>query len=356
MQGVSVRTSYAIQKGVMETLVGGVFNRFMQTRIRARRNTLFFEEITANYVKECEKAGYGKEIYELGREWFCLIFPNLFTKQVRMLPWNILINGVLAAAWKTLGATDEMHVDKKENLLIGISVNSSITRYIGKNMLYPGLITGIYEVVFNKKIKYIKQAVEGKKAIYHHRILDEPPEIYPSRPKEEYDRLNKLEPVEGFTLQDALEKGIFRMRGNRIYFRGKGIWQVENTLFHLIGQRGILLERVPEISRKFFAEVLEENSGEEEKLQLLKTLLQVMGWGVVSITKGRGRTVVEIKNPPHGFQKGKDDYGFLARVILGFMQNLDAAYGLGKVRVRGNAVSMEYLRQEARGAAPRPRG
>ena len=350
-----MKTSYAIQKGITETLAGGIFNRFMQSRIKERRNTLFFVDIAAGYIKECEKAGYEKETYDLGREWFGLIFSKLFTERVRILPWNVVINGILASARKTLGVLDEVHVEKRGKQLVGISANERITDVIGKNMFCPGLVAGVYEVVFGRKTRYVGQKTVAGRYIYYHELLDELPEEYPSRGKEEYDRLNRLEPVKGFTLQDALAKGVFQMKGNRILFRNKGVWQVENTLFHMIGHRGILLERVPEISRKFFAEVLEKGSGGEEKLHLLKTLLQVMGWGLVTIVRRRKSTVVEIRNPPRGFQKAKDDYGFLARTILGFMKNIDSFYELRKVQAKGNTVSMEYLRRGARAAVARGR-
>jgi len=351
-----LRASYAIDKGIIEVVAGGIFNKFMQSRLKRRRNTLFFEDVVASYIKECESAGHGEEMYELGREWFRLIFRNLFTKETRALPWNISMNGIVAAAWKTLGVLDDLHVEKEGDTLIGVAVNESVTSAIGKNMFCAGLVTGIYEVVFDKKVRYLRHRVEGKKSIYHHVIQDESPTSYPSKSKDEYDLLNRLDPVEGFSLQDALQKGIFVMKGNRLYFRNKRLWQVENTLFHLFGKRKILFDRVPVLSQAFFKEILGKDSSGDERLNLLKTLLQVMGWGAVRITYGqKERIVVEIRHPPRGFQQFNDDYGFLARFILGFMQNINPAFGLSEWRMAGNAVRMEYYADKERSNATKTR-
>jgi len=72
----------------MESVVGGIKNKFA---VRSRRVTLFFEGILADYIKECEKAGYGDKIYDIGKKWGRLVSYSLGTKALKHLPPSILL-------------------------------------------------------------------------------------------------------------------------------------------------------------------------------------------------------------------------------------------------------------------------
>ena len=78
-----MQLSESLRRNVMETVVGGVLNKF---KIKNRRNVLFFEDILANYVKGCEDAGYGEEMKAIGQKWCILIMNQLTTKPLRKLP------------------------------------------------------------------------------------------------------------------------------------------------------------------------------------------------------------------------------------------------------------------------------
>jgi len=144
-----------------------------------------------------------------------------------------------------------------------------------------------------------------------------------------------------------LKNKIFQLKGkNSIYFRGKRLSIVENTIFHLTGNRSILLDKVPHISYDFFEQIIEKDSADERKLTLLKTLLQTMGWGIIKISyRNKKIILIEIKNPPYGFQLEKDNWNFLIRVILGYLWFLDKDLKLVNIESSYKHLNIIYHKQ-----------
>ena len=131
---------------------------------------------------------------------------------------------------------------------------------------------------------------------------------------------------------------------NRLYLRGKSIIIGEQTLFHVIGNAGILLSEVPRISYEYFCGVIREESDEQEKLRFLKIILQLMGWGAFSFKcEGRG-ILMEVKNPPYGFQLGGDNWEFLIRTVLGYLWCIDKGFWVEGVRAGYKCLDVDYLR------------
>ena len=60
-----MRLSESLRKNIMETYPGFILNKL---NVRNRRNVIFPESILAAYVKECENAGFGKDIKNISRE------------------------------------------------------------------------------------------------------------------------------------------------------------------------------------------------------------------------------------------------------------------------------------------------
>ncbi len=163
-----------------------------------------------------------------------------------------------------------------------------------------------------------------------------------SKGKKTYDRLNCLKPVKGFTLHEALERKIFQLRGNRIYFRGGSVYTVESTLFHLVGEKKILADRIPEISYNFFRRVIDSKTTVTRKLGLIKILLQTMGWGVVKILERKKKIIFEIRNPPFGLQMERDNWIFLVNAVLGYLWILDKGFKLESAKHQGKLLEVVY--------------
>ena len=116
---------------------------------------------------------------------------------------------------------------------------------------------------------------------------------------------------------------------------------MENTLFHLIGIKGPLLNDVPDISHDYFKGLIEQGS-DMEKLSLIKNLLQSMGWGRISIANMGNETVFRIDHPPYGFQADRDNWDFLIRVILGYLWLINRKYAIADVRMQHMILTVRY--------------
>ncbi len=136
--------SHSLHRGVMETVAGGIINKFMQVNVKRRRNTLFFEDIIAEYIRLCEQNGHEKETFTLGQKWFSIIFSKLFSENIKNLPKHFVLNTVLCNMWKLLGIIDDMHVEIDNNTIHAVTYNDSIIRIIVSNRFYVGLISGLY--------------------------------------------------------------------------------------------------------------------------------------------------------------------------------------------------------------------
>lgn len=299
----------------METAVGGITNKF---KIKSRRVTFFFEDILAEYIQKCD-VRHGNRMEEIGKRWCTLCVRELSPVPLEKLPFQIAFR-LMKIIWTNIGILDDITFVKNNDEIMLQAKGNTITRIIGKNNFATGCFIGILTAILSSKIECIR-AYQDKEAgeKYLFRIEGKKIIDVPSKKKEEYNNLNSLQKLRGFTLKDAVKKKIFQIKGNRIFFRGKSICNSENTLFHIIGNENILLDRVPEISYNYFKEVVELNAGTDNKLTLLKNLLQIMGWGTVRIIKTNEEIIMNINDPPYGLQTEKENWNFLAKVILGYL-------------------------------------
>jgi len=332
-----LRLSTSLRRDILETTVGGVLNRF---KIRGRRDTLFFEEIPAYYIRECEKAGYVKEMRDIGQKWGFLIIDQLVPSAMKRLSAKILLNTIMKKVWVNLGLMNDLHVDVKNDIVILNTKNESITRFIGENEFAVGLYMGILNALCRSEMGYVNASQSENSCRYVFEIGNEPFYIE-GKKKSTYNQLNSLPKSNKFALKDALRFGIFQLKSdNRIYFRNRLVVPIENTIFHLVSDRAILLDRIPPISYDFFKDIIKKDATNEERLNLLKTLLQVMGWGTVKIViKSESEIVVEIENPPYGLQLEKDSLFSFTKVILGYLWLLNDEF-----KIKNFDESSKHLR------------
>jgi len=334
-----LRLSQTITSGITAAQAGAIINKF---RLRQRRATLFFEDIIAQYVKECDEAGHYERMRAIGEKWFYVTLNTLVPEAMKRLPPDIFFNVFLKGVWYNMGCVTEFALKKEGNAVHVHLEGDPVSRIIGKNSLMVGCSEGILAVKFGRKVTCKKAVQTTSYCDYIFTITDEPFRVIPSKSKAEYDELNSMAPVSGFTLQDALKARIFVLKeDNRLFFRGRPIWYVENTFLHLFGNEGPLLSRVPKISKDFFESVLEPSSKDDERLKLLKTLLQVMGWGIVSIRARRGSIAVSIANPPYGFQTEKDNWVFLAKTVEGYLRTM-GGYMLKGIIAKNKLLLLKY--------------
>jgi len=334
-----MRFSTSLSRNIMETPVGGLIYKF---KLKRRRHTLFFEDILSLYVDKCKRAGYGGEVEKIDQEWGYLILKQLPPSTVKKLPHSLVLNMIMKKIWINLGLMDDFHFSREGDIIKIKTKNEGVTRVIGSNRGMVGFYMGVLNALFNCQINCIKAAQTKKACDYTFKLENEPFSIQ-GKTKGEYDKLNRLPVVKGYMLKDMFEKGIFSLKDdNKILFRGRLLCPVENTIFHIIGNQGILLEEIPNISYSYFKEVIEQESTNEKKLTLLKTLLQAMGWGAITIVAGENKISVEIRSPPHGLQLEKDNWTFLVNTILGYLWLLNDGFNVRKIEEGHKKLSIIY--------------
>ena len=223
-----MRLSESLRRNIMKVSVSGILNRF---KVNVRRSVLFFEDILATYIKECEDAGYGKEIEKITQKWGNLCTLRLIPSSLKMLPTPILLNLFFGRAWINLGLMEDLHVTKKNNIIKIKTKNEYITRIIGKNKSSLGAYIGILNILCKSHIKNISVSQQKQYCEYTFRVMNK---AFSTKGKDKriYDKLNSLPIIEGFTLKDALKKNILQLKNdNRLYFREKSIVTIENTFF-----------------------------------------------------------------------------------------------------------------------------
>jgi len=324
-----MRLSESLRRGVMETFAGGVINRF---KLKGRRDVFFFEDILANFIKECESAGYCKQMEDLARDWMNLTI-NYLPAAIKKMPVTVVFNIIGKKIWINLGLLDDIKLVKKNDVIYLRTRNECITRVIGKNRFAVGFYKGMLEIVTQSEIENINYKQTVKESEYEYLIKKGKPNInLELKDKKYYNKLIRLRLSNNLTIKNVLKKHIFILKnGNKIYFRGKLVSPVENTLFHLFGNNLILPKELTKISYNFFKGVVSENSTKERKTILLKFLFQSMGWGLIKIKMIKGEQfLIEVMNPPIGLQAGKDNWNFLAMVMLGYLQTINP-----KLKVEG---------------------
>lgn len=334
-----MQLSELLERNVLNTNVGNILNRF---KIKHRRIVLFFEDILANYIRECENAGYEKEMKEIGQKWCVLTTKQLVPEVLKKLPLSIFFL-FLKKMWINMGLMDNLNIVKNKNIIKIETKNEGVTRIIGRNNTMLGFYTGVLNIFFKSQIECIESLQTKKYCNYVFTIENRPLEIYHCKTKKIYNKLNFLPNIEGLTLKDALKKRIFYLKeNNKIYFRKKPIVTVENTGFHIVSNKDILLEKVPLISYKYFKEFIKEKTTKEKKLTLLKNLLQIMGWGFVNIIFNNKYIIIEIKNPPYGLQLEKDNWNFLVQTIVGYLWLLDKNFKIINIEKNYKKLTIKF--------------
>ena len=337
-----MRLSESLRRHVMETNVGVITNRF---KGKSRRNVLMFEDILAEYIKECEKAGYGDWLEETGCKSSKLAMITFAPSFIKRLSITVIFNTIAKKMWINLGNIEDLSLIKDRDKLVLKTQNEVITRIIGPNRIAIGMYRGLLESILNSSVICVKALQTKKHCTYIFKSTIGNVKII-SKKKKIYDRLNKILPENGVSLKDAFKKRFFQLKkNNRIYFKGRSIITVENTLIHLFGNKADSLEKLPLISFKFFRKIIKQTSS-ENYLILLKNILQVMGWGNVTIVKKSKHITIRIRNPPFGLQREKDNWFFLIKVIEGFLWLIEKNLKVIDIKVIDKILIATYSDQK----------
>ena len=333
-----MKISELLRKKILEAEVGGVINRL---KINKRRNSLFFGDIFTEYVKMCEHAGHSGDMMEIGQTWMQLYFSQLVPIAIKKLPLH-MFSGIMRKVWTNLGMMEDFRMKKRGDIIEIVTRGEAITGAIGDNMFSAGLFLGICNSFFNSGIDIVSVTQRKEISSYVFRKSGKkPPEVLP-KDRKTYERLNYFKPINGLTLDKASRDRIFHLRENKIFFRGRPVYTVENTLYHLVGEKNIMAEEIAGISYRFFNAILDKGASDVSRLGLLKNLLHAMGWGLVKIITDDEKTVFEIMHPPFGLQKGADNWTFLINSILGFMRVADRRFAIESVRLHGKTLRVVY--------------
>jgi len=332
-----MKLSELLRKNILEVDFGGILNKF---EIKIRRNVLFFEDIFTDYIKNCEDSGYGKEMEEIAHRWG-LMGAKTFTPKFLKRITKPLYVAVARKVWKNMNIISEGRIIKENDKFVTFKLkNEFITRVIGKNRFATGFFIGCLEVLYKKKLTSVRISQNSKNwSIYHLKFEDDSPQNITKKSKPIYNNLNKLQKFDIPNLRNAIKENLFQIDKNVIYFRGKRIIILENTIFHLIANNSILMNNVSDISYNFFKKIIDKNSTIEDKLKLLKTILQVMGWGTVKILIQNKKIILNIRSPPYGLQQEKDNWDFIIKTVLGYMRLVNK-----KFRVEGVKTNYKMLK------------
>jgi hypothetical protein len=333
-----MRLGELIQKKILTGVGGKVAYRFGGSE---RRHTLFSEDILAEYAKECQNAGFGEQMREIGEGWLSRLvsakMPNYFKK----IPQITFLNYFLGRNLANIGLIESLRASRNDNVISLEIKKEGVTRIVGRNDFLMGLHQGVIEVLNDRKVKPVKVEQTKEGSHYEFEILEEPFTI-DTKPIRKYNELNTHPQSMEAGLEELLRKKIFTLRGNRMYFRGKSIGPVENTVFHLFGQYGLCIDRVSHISFDYFNELVDKDSSIEGKLSFLKTFIQATGWGIVNMLWKPPQLTVTIKHPPYGLQPEGDNWTFLANTILGYLWIVDKSFKIEKISEDNRKLIMNY--------------
>jgi hypothetical protein len=233
---------------------------------------------------------------------------------------------------------DDFHATRKGDVLSVETRGEFITRVIGKNRFIAGMSVGILSGFFSKEAELIECSQDMEKSSYVVRFTGKDNEVIKHKSGDDYNRLNGFGLAAGPDLKSMLRKKLFSMEGNAIYFRNARMLMLESTLFHLMGASGLMMDRVPAIACKVFRESL----GGSKDIVMLKNLLQITGWGRVSIAQSRNNITVSISNQPYGLQHEMDNWDFLSGVILGYIRAFDQSARMKSARAYPRRLVFSY--------------
>lgn len=334
-----MRLSESLRRNIMETRVGGIINKF---KGRRRRDILFFEDILANYIKECENAGHGKEMFDIGRHWTNLGMQSFLPSVIKKISLQVFFNVFAKKLWTNIGLMDDLVVIKETDRISINSKNEYFTRIIGKNEFNAGLLVGVIDVLEGREAECIEKAQSKEESRYVCQLKNKP--WIPPKVKEKnlYNSQNYLPVNKGSSLKNALERGVLVLKHNRIYFRDQSVIPIENTLIHLFSNKGILHNKISEISFNLFSDIIRKEFSKEKKLRMLKNILQILGWGEVKISVKNNSILFSVKYPPCGLQTENDNWAFLAEVVQGYLWLLDKKTKINKTEYRNRVLRISY--------------
>ena len=140
-----MRLSESLRKGIMETRAGRIISKFKAYK---RRYVLFFEDILAEYINECEENGHEKEMREISRRWASLVSTLIVVPVLRKLPLTLtLVMKISKRVWVSIGALDDLKISRKGDVITMKTYNEHITRVIGENRYTEGVFEGMISVL-----------------------------------------------------------------------------------------------------------------------------------------------------------------------------------------------------------------
>lgn len=322
-----MRISESIRRKTLKIAGGVILNYF---KIKRRRNTLYFGDIPARYFLLCEKNGFGEELRKIGQKWMYLYFSTMIPNSLKKLPPDDIINNIMRKIWANIGLMSDVHMERDGDCITIETKEEGMTELIGKNSFLLGFHEGIMNALYGREVETLEYR-QAKNECYYLFKIKESGFRLEGKSKDEYNRLNHVQNMAGPNLDDMLKARVFTLAGNRMYFRGKIIYPIENTALHLFSNQGPMLEKVPGISHEFFMQILDRDSSEEDRIRLLKNIIQSMGWGTLSVSKGTKSVKMKIENPPYGLQKERDNWQFLINMIHGYMMTIDENYRIDTI-------------------------
>lgn len=249
---------------------------------------------------------------------------------LKRLPPEDIINSIMKKIWINIGLMSDIRMSVDEGRVEIKTKNEGMTELIGKNSFLLGFHEGIMNALYGRDADVLEYSQSKKECTYQFRIKENAFAME-GKTKDEYNRLNRVQKITRPTLDDMLKTRVFTLDGNRMYFRGRVMYPIENTAIHLFSNQGPMLEKIPGISHDFFRKVLDRDSCNDDKLRLLRSLIQSMGWGTLSISKEADSIRIRIENPPYGLQKEKDNWKFLVDMINGYIMALDENYAVDSI-------------------------
>ena len=325
----------------METRIGGVINKF---KGKSRRSTLFFEDILAIYIRTCELAGEIESMERIGLKWGALGTKQLGT--LRIFHSIKLLNHISKSAWTNIGLMDDFKLSREGDIIRIRTRNEFISRIIGKNHFMPGVFEGCLASYFGREMQMIKIKMDIRTSEYSFRITNREYQVE-SRDKDSYNKSNVLSVNKGFVLRKAIKSRMFQLKkDNRIFFRGRSLIPIENTIIHIIGNENVLTEKISLISHDFFERMVEKASSPEKKLNLLKTILQVTGWCTIRIMQKKNGIIFRMDNLPSGLQKEKDNWKFLIEMIEGYLWLIDRKYKIESAVQKKSSLYLSFSKSK----------
>jgi hypothetical protein len=264
-----------------------------------------------------------------------------------------VFNNLMIKVWKNVGVLEWAEVRKSGDIVSIKTRNEFVSRLVGCNRFSIGVYKGIFGSLLGHKVMCMHAVQNREECMYEFRAGAGSADV-PSKSKELYDSLNRAPGNRGHALKDALRVGVLSIDyDGHIRFRGNLLVNGENTIFHLLGSKCMLMDKLADISHAYFRGLVGESSG-EKKLVLLKTLIQSMGWGTTAmIMHGKNDITVSLSNLPCGMQTEKENYDFIAYTMLGYVRLINEGMSIKRKCSSGNTLSVHYT-TSARRPATRP--